>query len=53
MRGIAVLIIVNALNTSQRLGFSLLVLGRMSNVLAMEGIEQNLDREGNIGYIYI
>lgn len=54
MRGIAVLMmrIVNALNTGQRVGFSLLGLGRMSNVLAMEGIEQNLDREGNNGHIY-
>lgn len=48
MRGIVILMmrIINALNTNQRLGFSLLVLGLMSSVLAMEDIEQNLDKEG-------
>lgn len=48
MRNIATFIaeIIDALNTSQGLRFSLLVLVLMSNVLAMEGTGQNIEMEG-------
>lgn len=48
MRKIAIIMmrIANALNTSPRLGFFLLVQVQMSNVLAMVGTEQNIEMAG-------